>query len=299
MAKITIEELSGSLKEYLNGLGLTEAQVQELIDKFEDEKIGDISQLSTAEKGSLVGAINELFQDVDSGKSIIADAIDNINITKDSTFAAMGEAIEEIQANREEDKQMLTEIQTQSNEAKQSLVDMLVAKNINASMDNSWTELTKLLDGTTIINSGDTLIVRGNDTTLVTGPVTSKLAFYTSESVSNTLTVPDLPSGTLHSFKINITVTTYSSSGTWSGASAQRCDLIASIQRTGVKVFTSYFIGNVSSSGTTYSAEIPAKYLQKGDKITYTLTGDTANDNKPGDSIYVSKVTLTYNVISI
>ena len=44
MAKITIEELSGSLKEYLNGLGLTEAQVQELIDKFEDEKIGDISK---------------------------------------------------------------------------------------------------------------------------------------------------------------------------------------------------------------------------------------------------------------
>ena len=38
MAKITIEELSGSLKEYLNGLGLTEAQLQELIDRFEDEK---------------------------------------------------------------------------------------------------------------------------------------------------------------------------------------------------------------------------------------------------------------------
>lgn len=63
MAKITIEELSGSLKEYLNGLGLTEAQVQELIDKFEDEKIGDISQLSTSEKGSLVGAINEIEND--------------------------------------------------------------------------------------------------------------------------------------------------------------------------------------------------------------------------------------------
>lgn len=60
MAKITIEELSDSLKEYLNELGLTEAQVQQLIDKFEDEKIGDITQLSTEEKGSLVGAINEL-----------------------------------------------------------------------------------------------------------------------------------------------------------------------------------------------------------------------------------------------
>ena len=242
------------------------------------------SSLKTTDK-TIVGAINELFQDVDSGKTIIADAIDNNTITKDSTFAAMGEAIEEIQ--------------TQSNEAKQSLVDVLVAKNINASMDNSWTELTKLLDGTTIINSGDTLIVRGNDTVLVTGPATSKLAFYTSDSVSNTLTVPDLPSGTLHSFKINITVNTHSNSGLWSGSSAQCCGLFAYIQRTGVGVYTSYFIGSVSSSGTIYSAEIPAKYLQKGDKITYTLTGSTANDNEPGDTIYISKVTLTYNIISI
>ena len=92
MAKITIEELSGSLKEYLNGLGLTEAQVQELIDKFEDEKIGDISQLSTEEKGSLVGAINELFQNANNGKELIANAIgEPLNV--DDTFSAMSNDI--------------------------------------------------------------------------------------------------------------------------------------------------------------------------------------------------------------
>lgn len=95
MAKITIEELSGSLKEYLNGLGLTEAQVQELIDKFEDEKIGDISQLSTEEKGSLVGAINELFQNANNGKQIIADAIGS-PLSGDDTFAAMGNEINQM-----------------------------------------------------------------------------------------------------------------------------------------------------------------------------------------------------------
>ena len=88
MAKITIEELSGSLKEYLNGLGLTEAQVQELIDKFEDEKIGDISQLSTEEKGSLVGAINELFQSANNGKELIASAIGE-PLDSNDTFSAM------------------------------------------------------------------------------------------------------------------------------------------------------------------------------------------------------------------
>ena len=92
MAKITIEELSGSLKEYLNGLGLTEAQVQELIDKFEDEKIGDISQLSTEEKGSLVGAINELFQSANNGKELIASAIGE-PLSSSDTFSAMSNDI--------------------------------------------------------------------------------------------------------------------------------------------------------------------------------------------------------------
>ena len=92
MAKITIEELSGSLKEYLNGLGLTEAQVQELIDKFEDEKIGDISQLSTQEKGSLVGAINELFQSANNGKELIANAIGE-PLSSEDTFSAMSNDI--------------------------------------------------------------------------------------------------------------------------------------------------------------------------------------------------------------
>ena len=92
MAKITIEELSGSLKEYLNGLGLTEAQVRELIDRFEDEKIGDISQLSTSEKGSLVGAINELFQSANNGKQLIASAIGE-PVSADDTFSAMSSDI--------------------------------------------------------------------------------------------------------------------------------------------------------------------------------------------------------------
>ena len=45
------------------------------------------------ESKTIIGAINELFQDVDSGKQLIADAIGDPTITKDSTFAAMSEAI--------------------------------------------------------------------------------------------------------------------------------------------------------------------------------------------------------------
>lgn len=75
MAKITIEELSQSLREYLNGLGLTEAQVQELIDAFEDEKIGDIQDLHTTNKENIVAAINEVFQSGNNVKQNLVDAL--------------------------------------------------------------------------------------------------------------------------------------------------------------------------------------------------------------------------------
>lgn len=54
--------------------------------------IGTVSNLKTKDK-TVVGAINELFQNVDSGKQLIADAIDDNAITKDSTFSAMSNAI--------------------------------------------------------------------------------------------------------------------------------------------------------------------------------------------------------------
>jgi hypothetical protein len=91
MSRITINELSSDLKEYLNGLGLTESQVQELIDKSEDEKIGDISQLNTDSK-DLVGAINELFQNANNGKELIADAIGE-PLNSNDTFSAMSDKI--------------------------------------------------------------------------------------------------------------------------------------------------------------------------------------------------------------
>jgi hypothetical protein len=160
MAKITIEELSGSLKEYLNGLGLTEAQVQELIDKFEDEKIGDISQLSTEEKGSLVGAINELFQDVDSGKQLIADAIDNNNITKDSTFAAMGEAITDIH----------NKYQDEIDATNSNLKDILVSKNIECEDTDKISDLIEKVDLLEVLPPSIVYLYKdGDECTSVTG----------------------------------------------------------------------------------------------------------------------------------
>ena len=92
MAKITIEELSESLKEYLNGLGLTEAQVQELIDNMQEEVIGNKEELATNDKSSIVAAINELFQNANNGKELIANAIGE-PVSSEDTFSAMSNDI--------------------------------------------------------------------------------------------------------------------------------------------------------------------------------------------------------------
>ena len=79
MGKITREELANSLNDHI------ESQSKNKQNKTDDS-------LKTSDK-TIVGAINELYQDINDGKQIIADAINNDSITKDSAFEAMGEAI--------------------------------------------------------------------------------------------------------------------------------------------------------------------------------------------------------------
>ena len=139
MAKITIEELSDSLKEHLNELGLTEEQVNSLV----QNKLGDLSNLETANKNSIVEAINELFQSANSGKELIASAIGNPLITGDSTFNAMSEAILELKKESENEtdpKEVLYNMMIEDgyNEATNSmtvdeLIDLLDRSNIDLS----------------------------------------------------------------------------------------------------------------------------------------------------------------------
>ena len=132
MAKITIEELSDSLKEHLNELGLTEEQVNSLV----QNKLGDLSNLETANKNSIVEAINELFQSANSGKELIASAIGNPLITGDSTFNAMSEAILELKKESENET-----------DPKEVLYNMMIEDGYNeATSEMTVDELIDLLD---------------------------------------------------------------------------------------------------------------------------------------------------------
>ena len=86
--RISIDNLSNSLKDIIEQNGLTEAQVIELIKNIS----GDISQLNTSNKSSLVAAINELFQSANNGKELIANAIGE-PLSSSDTFSAMSNDI--------------------------------------------------------------------------------------------------------------------------------------------------------------------------------------------------------------
>ena len=182
--RINLSNLSDSLKEHLNSLGLTEEQVNELIEEAlvsinekdieQDEvvnglvdKVGELNGLMTTEKGDLVGAINELFQDVDNGKNLIADAIDDNNISKDSTFAAMGEAIGGLNTT-------ITLLNNQIN----SLTNELAGKVTPAGTANA----NDVVSGKTFINSTGELITGSMVGVYLISPGTSTTAYTTSNS---------------------------------------------------------------------------------------------------------------------
>ena len=79
MGKITINELSNSLLEYI------ENNTENKQDKTD-------SSLKTTDK-TIVGAINELFQNANNGKSIIATAI-GAPLTASQTWSTMGTNID-------------------------------------------------------------------------------------------------------------------------------------------------------------------------------------------------------------
>ena len=100
MSKITLDNLSDNLKAYLEGLGLSEEQVLNLINEngLDEEELKamlkdtmSINELNTNSK-TIIGAINELFQSANNGKELIANAIGE-PLDASDTFSAMSNDI--------------------------------------------------------------------------------------------------------------------------------------------------------------------------------------------------------------
>ena len=89
MSKITLDNLSDNLKDLIGKNGITEEQIIQIV---EENISGDLDLLNTNEKGSLVAAINELFQSANNGKELIANAIGE-PLDSNDTFSAMSNDI--------------------------------------------------------------------------------------------------------------------------------------------------------------------------------------------------------------
>ena len=139
MGYINKDELSNELLEYMEGLGLTEEQVNQIINTLREEELGNVGNLQTEAK-DLVGAINELFQNVDNGKNLIATSIGNPLITGNSTFNAMSEAI--LGLRRESENET---------DAREVLYNMMIEDGYNQATNSMTTdELIDLLDASQI-----------------------------------------------------------------------------------------------------------------------------------------------------
>ena len=84
---VTMDKLSSDVKQAIEN-----ASNIDLSGYAVRADVGDKSQLQTTEKGDLVGAINELFQNANNGKELIADAIGEPLVSSD-TFSAMSNGI--------------------------------------------------------------------------------------------------------------------------------------------------------------------------------------------------------------
>ena len=122
MAKITIEELSDSLKEYLSGLGLTEEQVNSLV----QNKLGDLSNLETVNKDNIVNSVNEVKDTV----AFVGTAIFGSDMSDDTLMTDSNTVIGAI-----------NELFQRGNDVKQSLVDALIAKSVESSTSESFESL--------------------------------------------------------------------------------------------------------------------------------------------------------------
>ena len=125
--------------------------------------IGDLSALKTAEKSTLVGSVNELFQNVSDGKSVVATAITGKGVAASNadTFAQLGTKISTIKTGVETSD--ATAVETEIYTGKTAYVQ---GKKITGSMPNR----------------GQTIITPSSDVQYIPGGYHNGLGYVNGDS---------------------------------------------------------------------------------------------------------------------
>lgn len=169
MSKITLDNLSDNLKDLLNNAGISEEQVQELIDLMVEENIGNVNNLMTENK-TIVGSINE-----------VKDAIDNKDLSEYQTIVD-----NDLLTTNKTIVEAINEVFQSGNSVKQELVATLVAKGLSATTDMSFDELinyfNELIDmqGTAVVSD----VLTGKTFINSSGKGTGNIANNTNKTIT-------------------------------------------------------------------------------------------------------------------
>ena len=190
----------------------TKEDLQEAIENVDvsDKQDKTDDSLLTNDK-SLVGAINELFQNANNGKQLIADAIGNELITGNSTFKAMSEAILNLRSSSDNEtdvKEVLYNMMIEDgyNEATSEMTtDELIALLDDSMIDQTQTYVEKIYSGdesSYVLKSDGTLWACGKNTygELGLGHTTTKNSF--TQVKTNVSNVKEISCGYNHVFMI-------------------------------------------------------------------------------------------------
>ena len=185
---VTMDKLGNDVKQAINNASDIDLSSYDV-----KADVGDKTKLQTNAKGSLVDAVNELFQNANNGKELIANAIGE-PLSATDTFSAMGEEIEGL---LEYFRDKLKSI---------GVTDPLDGLNLKELIDKvkgpTKYSITKNLTGCTINN--DSVIIEENSS--YTATITAN-PNYKMKHITVTMGGVDVTSTAVSDYNINLKVT--------------------------------------------------------------------------------------------
>jgi hypothetical protein len=135
-------------------LNYTAAQIDALLAKadtaVQPETVGDLSELETTDKDSVVDAINELFTSVSDGKSALAAAITDKGVATAATdtFADMAQNIEDIPIGTSKNTQIASGVNRTANTSATAISGQTITVSKTGVYDVYWAGFRSSTSGT-------------------------------------------------------------------------------------------------------------------------------------------------------
>ena len=184
---------------------------------------------------------------------------------------------------------LITKVDNEFDNINEELANALIDKGVKLEGNESTDELIQK-----IINDMSNIIYSGTQYTLVSGESTGYTATNSTAYVSNSVTIPTLPTGIIKDFRLNMSVTHTNRLGTTTNDTGY---IQVYIERNSEII--EYIYDNAGPQSTTNQVSIynyNINNIQENDKIYYRVKSTTSND------IYtyaITSITITYDIFEV